>query len=131
MSNKQEATWGPGTGPEQITTAAELDALPVGSVVLDRSGIAWQKVSSEAGPRWADATGNPGRISTSLLVSKYGPVTVLGPVAEAEARGAREALLSAARAGWDEVDGGKTPLIAPAVADWLYQRAEQTGGDRG
>lgn len=28
---------------EQITSAAELDALPVGSVILDRGGIAWQK----------------------------------------------------------------------------------------
>ncbi|WP_159622699.1 hypothetical protein [Ruania rhizosphaerae] len=41
---------------EQITTAAELDALPVGSVVLDRDGDAWQKSSKwfcAAPPEWS------------------------------------------------------------------------------
>ena len=36
-----------------ITTAAELDALPVGSVVLDRWGRAWQKHDPEGrDPLW-------------------------------------------------------------------------------
>jgi len=33
---------------EKITTAEELDALPVGSVVLDRDNTAWQKVEGGA-----------------------------------------------------------------------------------
>jgi len=35
---------------QQITTAAELDALPVGSVVLDCTGWAWQRATQ--GGRW-------------------------------------------------------------------------------
>ncbi|QAY70014.1 hypothetical protein [Xylanimonas protaetiae] len=72
-------------------TPLDLDALPVGSVVLDRTGVAWQQVDTEAGPRWADATGEPGRVSGTLLGRKGGPLRLLGDVAEAEARGARAA----------------------------------------
>ena len=38
------------TAPEVVTTAAELDALPVGSVVLDGMGDAWQR--SDASIDW-------------------------------------------------------------------------------
>lgn len=33
--------------PRQVTTVAELDALPVGSVVLDRHGEAWRKTRTD------------------------------------------------------------------------------------
>ncbi|MFC8732161.1 hypothetical protein ACFT5B_06865 [Luteimicrobium sp. NPDC057192] len=53
-----------------ITTAAELDALPVGSVVLDRNGVAWQ----DNGRAWASVL-HP---TTDWLLA-YLPATLLTP----------------------------------------------------
>ena len=127
---------------EQITTAAELDALPVGSVVLAAlpGAIAWQKVATDAGARWADANSVPGRLSGSLL-ARRGPMTVVhvpgrDPLAEAEARGARKALERFA-SGWlsdlasDLVDRHAVKHAARVLAAEYSARAEQAGGDRG
>jgi len=80
---------------DQITTAAELDALPVGSVVLDRHADAWQKqedteLLDEEGKRresaWASTAWMVDRTAEQMFsgiptdTSKYsrlGPFTVL------------------------------------------------------
>ena len=58
--------------PRVIETAAELDALPVGSVVLDKDGAANQK---DGIGDWFDARGDSS--APSYLMKHFGPVTVL------------------------------------------------------
>lgn len=58
---------------EQITTPEALDALPVGSVVLDRSTEAWQK---DVEGLWCSAFYQPVTGST-LLDRNLGPLTIL------------------------------------------------------
>jgi len=65
--------------PVQVTTAEELDALPVGSVVLDGMGDAWQR--SDAHTDWW-APANPFYVEADAAnVLEQGgtehPVTVL------------------------------------------------------
>lgn len=63
--------------PREVTTAAELDALPVGSVVLDAEGDAWQD-RGYAAFNWCNTTsGMNGGLDPELLVSTYGPLTLL------------------------------------------------------
>ena len=60
-----------------IRTAAELDALPVGSVVLDRWGRAWQKHDPEGhDPLWHAAKHHTRRYNTAALIER-GPMLVL------------------------------------------------------
>jgi hypothetical protein len=126
---------------EQITTAVELDALPVGSVVVNTYGSAWQK----NGRNWYRAGASGGRNLAPFppFVVVYRPDRDL--LGEARAEGAREALLSAAdefTEKWaDAFDKAHTvPTIgqaagwrrkakdAEAVARTLRARAEQAGG---
>ena len=70
--------------PVTVTTAAQLDALPGGSVVLDGRGRASQKYGD--GKWWRTADVNPtlgGRASDTVL--RYGPCIVVWvqPVTEA------------------------------------------------
>ena len=69
-----------------IRTAAELDALPVGSVVLDRWGRAWQKHDPEGrDPLWHAAKHHTRRYNTAALIER-GPMLVLhDPAAPAPA----------------------------------------------
>lgn len=53
----------------EITTAEEMDALPVGAVVLDVTGWAWQR---ETVTRWRGDRG-----STAAPGVHLGPFTVL------------------------------------------------------
>lgn len=59
------------------TTPAELDGLPVKSVVIDISGNAWQLRSKRTGEyaEWAVAM-RMGGLSTSVTVAGLGPLTV-------------------------------------------------------
>ena len=93
-----------------IRTAAELDALPVGSVVLDRWGRAWQKHDPEGhDPLWHAAKHHTRRYNTAALIER-GPMLVLhDPAAPAPA-----------------------PSVAPVEesADWTYPTAtDMTLGD--
>jgi hypothetical protein len=59
--------------PRVVTTPEELDALPVGSVVLERVGYAWQRMDSGDWVSWL----NPGENSRWLVEGRRGPFTVL------------------------------------------------------
>ena len=63
--------------PRTVTTAAELDALPVGSVVLDNEGDVWQH-RGYAAYQWCNTTGgrNSG-LDTSEFAADCLPATVL------------------------------------------------------
>lgn len=60
-----------------VTTRAELDGLPVKSVVIDTTGNAWQLRSKRSGQyaEWAIAM-RMGGLSTSVMVAARGPLTV-------------------------------------------------------
>ena len=75
---------------EKITTAEELDALPVGSVVLDRDNTAWQKV--EGGAWVAPDDLDEGWPSEDL--SEERPRFLYRPDAPAPSAEDREALVS-------------------------------------
>jgi len=57
-------------------TQAEMDAMPVGAVVLDRDGDAWQKRVTFAGTDWV-AAAHPWVLGDSDLLTKRGPLTAL------------------------------------------------------
>jgi hypothetical protein len=95
---------------EQITTAVELDALPVGSVVVNTYGSAWQK----NGRNWYRAGASSGRKLAPFppFVVVYRPDRDL--LGEARAEGAREALQIVDEAAWlkhpldtDDSDGDR------------------------
>lgn len=110
----------------QITTAADLDALPMGSVVVDVAGDPWMKDTAFwIGPETAPAT--PDR-----LAKKWGPLTVVyrpdrDLIAEARAEGAREAAERIERAveALPHAQGLSTIRRDDALR---IARAEQTGG---
>ena len=63
--------------PRVVSTAAELDALAVGSVVLDADGDAWQE-RGYADLNWCCTTyGRNFGMSAANLLDKFGPVTLL------------------------------------------------------
>jgi hypothetical protein len=74
-----------------VSTPAELDALPVGSVVLDDEGDPWFAIHRHhAGKAWAfDAP--DGVVRAGAYLAELNPVPVFVPgrdlLAEAEARG--------------------------------------------
>lgn len=61
--------------PRQVTTAAELDALHVGSVVLDQSGTAWNKTGVRIW--WVRGVtiigGNPAELLPATVIHEGGP----------------------------------------------------------
>lgn len=59
---------------EQITSAAELDALPVGSVVIDKQGDAWVHRDYRLSP-WISHETAP--THSERLARKWGPLTAL------------------------------------------------------
>lgn len=60
---------------QRIEAAEDLDALPVGAVVL-AGGQAWQGIRTPAGPLWRLAGGVSDRPSLYVL-RVFGPATVL------------------------------------------------------
>jgi len=134
---------------EQITTAAELDALPVGSVVLDSDEAPWLAEGWRG--RWGRRSLYWGNVSDAPmrsvdLVLAYGPLTVVHVpgrdlLAEAEARGARKAAERVdAEAVWQEhqaahdgpqIDARVLAQRVRQVAADIIARSEQAGGDRG
>lgn len=75
----------PAPTPRTITTAAELDALPEGSVVRDREGDVWIKGDDEDhnGDEWYGTKYNRSTAFNSEWVADYGPVTLLVPATAA------------------------------------------------
>jgi hypothetical protein len=75
---------------EQITTAAELDALPIGSIARSGNGDLWRKVVTGS---WANLEDS--RRKTTHVLTTYDATVVFRPdrdlLAEARAEGAREA----------------------------------------
>ncbi|TDP29839.1 hypothetical protein [Nocardia ignorata] len=69
----------------EITTAAELDALPVGSIVADREGDPWKALSIHGARRWRGPF--LGNYETGRFVDDWGPVTVLYVPTEEADRG--------------------------------------------
>lgn len=69
------AGWRP---PARVTTtAAELDNLPGGSVVIDSDGSAWRKGSDYRDiPRWWLAGAPGGGVGSSIVIN-HAPVTVV------------------------------------------------------
>lgn len=63
----------PARASETITTASKLDALPVGSVVLDGDRDAWQREASS----WVSAMSSGSWMDSDRLIGWHGPVTVL------------------------------------------------------
>ncbi|MFD3426093.1 hypothetical protein [Nocardia fluminea] len=59
----------------EITTAAELDALPTGSIVADRESDPWKALAIHGTRRWRGPF--LGNYETSRFVDEWGPVTVL------------------------------------------------------
>jgi hypothetical protein len=81
---------------EQITTAAELDALPMGSAAVDSMGDAWMKITAT---EWA--TQETAVFTSKSIARKWSPFTVVyrpdrDLLAEAEARGAKATWQAAA-----------------------------------
>ena len=68
--------------PRTVTTAAELDALPVGSVVLDKDGDPWQSIRN-SGLWWCTDPGIEYGFEATELLNDFGPATILheGPTA--------------------------------------------------
>lgn len=127
---------------DRIETAADLDALPYGSIVRSDAGTVAARYDAQHGTVFGDDRPFPWsklRLPVTLL---HVPGRDL--IAEAEARGAREALLSAADDlarslpinFWLHPDGSEDPEAARYAGyqhetyDWLRARAEQAGGDR-
>lgn len=109
---------------ERIETAAELDALPVGSVVMNRLGQVFDKTRADHEFQWASAGFEAYWTAEAILgEDEAGSATVLyrpdrDLLAEAEKRGAQKALLSAAdlRHGTD-----LTPTTLGAIDPlWMY-----------
>jgi len=56
-----------------VHTAAELDVLPVYSVILERAGFAWQLMESGHWVSWL----NPGESSSWLEAGRRGPFKII------------------------------------------------------
>lgn len=69
--------------PRIITTVEELDALPVGSVVLDRRGICWQKHDGGNDPLWHAAKHNTFRYNSEALSARLHATVLWEPEAGA------------------------------------------------
>lgn len=69
-----------------VTTAAELVALPVGSVVLDRDGDAWQKRGPDSWNCVMHALNSTDQPSSSLTIA-LGPLTMLHVAPDAQSPG--------------------------------------------
>jgi hypothetical protein len=61
--------------PRTIATVDELDALPVGAVIIDRDGDAWQR--ERRGWTCTDRALNTSEQPSGALVHVLGPATVL------------------------------------------------------
>ncbi|RLP68369.1 hypothetical protein D9V30_10290 [Mycetocola reblochoni] len=68
------------TEPRIVRTAEQLRALPVGSVVLDVWGVAWQShVLEPLGVRWRDANSKSSEVHARLLVSRCSLIVLHAP----------------------------------------------------
>ena len=66
--------------PRAITTVAELEALPGGSIIRDDLGFAWQKYNKPISdkPAWFAATRDTGfYFSSNFIDGNRAPLTVL------------------------------------------------------
>lgn len=62
---------------QEITTAAELDALPRGSAVRTRNGRVWQREIASGVEWWPAQAGWTHGAMTSARLIEMGPVTVV------------------------------------------------------
>lgn len=101
---------------QQITTAEELDALPVAfRYAADRHGDLWHRGDDD---RWRQGDSAP--YSSAEVVRAWGPVTPLAPMRTAPApvdQGDREALAVEIREALGAADGDEVVLDEYALAD--------------
>lgn len=108
--------------PEQITTAAELDALHPWRDAMRRE---FEYRLRTVAAHYAAAAKNGEKRDRDFIENEIERGAAVGRdlLAEAEARGAREALLSAANEAFQYGN-------LREFSYWLRARAEQAGGDR-
>jgi hypothetical protein len=71
----------------QITTAEQLDALPLRTKVLAADGNTWEKYMARSwgkGPAWRSTKGGGAYNRSARSVAEYGPFTVVWQPSEAD-----------------------------------------------
>lgn len=115
----------------RITTVEELDALPEGSIVLDREGDAWRK----SGRWWLVGARDPDWDQAASVVAKYAPLRpihvpgrdlIREAKAEAWGEGNSTAFRAAHHCGCDVTGCKACDVPNPYVTDQI----EKEGGTR-